>query len=307
MKLTVRCGFCVRGGCQFRADCRRTKRLAEFGSARIESVAPTDLRGDARDKEVFTFGSGATDAAVVSGDSGNVGAADGDGDFGFRVVGATPESAKALAFGRRKVGVVKRPWRWRERVVLVVLVRLVRWRRGRRWWGRRWISSSLYVPKPRRKEEKEKRKEKVAVKAAVDAAEKTAEGDPGAAEAAAVTAVLRAAKLRGLEVLTIGSDPIDKISETAEKEKAADAAEKTMCPLVAAMLAVETTKATMIVEAADAAEEKAAAVAAAAAADRKKTKTLLEMRAIQQDRKKTGEKAEDRAERLRKSLANSMW
>ena len=39
----------------------------------------------------------------------------------------------------------------------------------------------------------------------------------------------------------------------------------------------------------------------------KKTKTLLEMRAVQQDRKKTTEKAEDRAERLRKSLANSMW
>ena len=53
-----------------------------------ESVAPIDLRGDARDardKEVFTFGSGETNAAVVSGDSGNVGAADGDGDFGFRV------------------------------------------------------------------------------------------------------------------------------------------------------------------------------------------------------------------------------
>ena len=60
-------------------------------------------------KEGFTFGSGAANAAVVSGDSGNVGAADGDGQFGFRVVGATPESAKVLAFGRRKVGVVKRP------------------------------------------------------------------------------------------------------------------------------------------------------------------------------------------------------
>ena len=106
-KLAVRCGFFVWGECQFGADCRRTKRLAEFGSTRIESVAPTDLRGDARDKEVFTFGSGAADAAVVSGDNGNVGGADGDGDSGFRVVGA--EGAKAQAFGRKRVGVVKRP------------------------------------------------------------------------------------------------------------------------------------------------------------------------------------------------------
>ena len=82
----------------------------------------------ARDKEVFTFGSGAADAAVIStciGDSVNVGAADDDENFGFRVVGATPESAKAIhsiweeegwcgeeaigGGGRRKVGVAKRP------------------------------------------------------------------------------------------------------------------------------------------------------------------------------------------------------
>ena len=69
--------------CQFGA-----KRLAEFVSTRIESVAPTNLRGCVRDKEAFTFGSGAADAAVASGDSGNVGAAGGDGDFGFGAAGA---------------------------------------------------------------------------------------------------------------------------------------------------------------------------------------------------------------------------
>ena len=38
--------------------------------------------------------------------------------------------------------------------------------------------------------------------------------------------------MRDLEVLTIGSDPIDKTSEAADKEKAADtAAELSVCPL----------------------------------------------------------------------------
>ena len=80
------------------------------------------------------------------------------------------------------------------------------------------------------------------------------------------------------------------------------------------MLVVKTAEAAEAVEAAISAEEKAAvaaaegaAAAATATADRKETKTLLEIRALQQDRKKTTEKAEDRAERLRKSLANSMW
>ena len=62
-----------------------------------------------------------------------------------------------------------------------------------------------------------------------------------------------------------------------------------------------------------AAEEAAAATAeeAVAAAGRQqqriRTKGLLEMRAMQQDRKKTAEKAEDKAERLKKSLVESMW
>ena len=116
--------------------------------------------------------------------------------------------------------------------------------------------------------------------------------------------------MRDLEVLSIWSNHIDKTSEAADSEQTRDAAEKIMCPLVAAMLVVKTAEAAEAVEAAISAEEKAAVAAAegaAATADRKETKTLLEMRAIQQDRKKTTEKAEDRAERLRKSLANSMW
>ena len=63
--------------------------------------------------------------------------------------------------------------------------------------------------------------------------------------------------MRDLEVLTIGSDPIDKPSEATNKEKAADTTtELAVCPLVAVMVAVETTKA------AEAEKEKAATVAA---------------------------------------------
>ena len=77
-------------------------------------------------------------------------------------------------------------------------------------------------------------------------------------------------------------------------------------------MVVETAEAAEAEEAAVSSEEKAAPVAAeeaaaAATADKRKAKTLLEMRAVQQDRKKTTEKAKDRAERLRESLAQSMW
>jgi len=108
-----------------------------------------------------------------------------------------------------------------------------------------------------------KKNEKTAVKAAADAAEKAVESDSGAAEAAAEAVVVRVGKLRDLEALTIGSDPIHNTSEAANKEKAEDTtaefAMTLMCPLVAAMLAVETTKAA---EAAKAEKEKAAAIAA---------------------------------------------
>jgi hypothetical protein len=170
-------------------------------------------------------------------------------------------------------------------------------------------------PKPKVKEKEEKKKEKTAVMAAADATDEAVESDSRAAEATAGAVAVRDDKLRDLEVLTIGSDPIDKTSEETIAEKAAaDAAEKVVCPLVAAMVttgekdAKEIATVTMV-----AAEEAAAATAeeAVAAAGRQqqriRTKGLLEMRAMQQDRKKTAEKAEDKAERLKKSLVESMW
>jgi hypothetical protein len=174
------------------------------------------------------------------------------------------------------------------------------------------VDITFLPPKPKEKV-KEKRKEKAAMRAAVDAAEKAAEGDSGAAGAAAESGVVRGGNLRDLEVLTIGSDPIVKISkETADKEKAADAAGGTrQCPLVAAMVTAEVAKAAEVKGkekvAALAAEEAAAAAGRQQQYQRISTKWMLEMRAVQQDRKKTAEKAEDKAERLRKSLVESMW
>ena len=176
------------------------------------------------------------------------------------------------------------------------------------------VDITFLLPKPKEKV-KEKRREKAAVRAAVDAAEKAAEGGSGAAEAAVEAAVVRADKLRDLEVLTIGSDPIVKISEeTGDKEKAAGAARGARkCSLVAAMVTAGAAKAAAVKETAVAAGKAAATSAekAAATVDRaecqQKTKTLLEMRAVQQDRKKISEKAEDKVERLRKCLEQSMW
>ena len=173
------------------------------------------------------------------------------------------------------------------------------------WWRRRWTSPFSFLSQ---KEEEKKEK------ATVNAAGEAAEDDSGAAGAAAEAAVVRAKKIRDSEVLSIWSNHIDKTSEATDSEETTDAAEKTMCPLVATILVVKTAEAAEAVEAAVSAEEKAAvataegaAAAATAIADRKETKTLLEMRAVQQDMKKTNEKAEDGSERLRKSLANSMW
>ena len=119
-------------------------------------------------------------------------------------------------------------------------------------------------------------------------------------------------KLRDLEVLSIWSNHINKTSEeTADKEQTA--AGSVQCALLGAVLAAEAAKAA---EAAEVDKEKVATIAteeAAAAAGRQQhykrlsTKGMLEMRAVQQDRKKTTEKAEDKAERLRKSLVESMW
>ena len=83
---------------------------------------------------------------------------------------------------------------------------------------------TFLLPKPKEKV-KEKGKEKAAVKAVADAANETAEDDSGAAGAAAESVVVRDGKLRDLEVLSIWSNHIDKISEeTTDKEQTADAA-----------------------------------------------------------------------------------
>ena len=169
------------------------------------------------------------------------------------------------------------------------------------------VDISFSLPKPKAKTVKEK---KAAVKAA---AEEAAEDDSGATGAAAESVVVRGGKLRDLEVLTIGSDPIDKTSEAAEK--AADtAAEKAVCPLVAAMLAGETAETSEAVKAekekiAVAAEEEATAAATAEdqrwqKGQRIQTKSLL---AMKRDNRKVVETDEERVERLKQGLVQSMW
>ena len=101
------------------------------------------------------------------------------------------------------------------------------------------IMITFSLPKPNVKKKKEKKKEKTAVKAAADAAEQAAEDDSGAAEVAAETVVVRGGGLRDLEVLSIGSDPIDKTSEAADRAQTAGTMQ---CPLVAAMVTAEAAK-----------------------------------------------------------------
>ena len=71
------------------------------------------------------------------------------------------------------------------------------------------------------------------MKAAADATEEAAESESEAAVAAAAID----GKLRDLEVLTMGSDPINKTSEAADTEQTTDkVAELVVCPLVATMV-----------------------------------------------------------------------
>jgi hypothetical protein len=307
-KLAMRCGFCARGECRFGEDCKRAKRVEEIVGMKAKSVAPTDLGDDV----CAGAGGEAKDAAVAEADNGNGRTAEKktvDKDVGH---GAEAMDRRHFVFGRRRVGVVKRP----------SAVEVAGGVGGAGAFGalapaeeevaEEEVDITFLLPKPKVKVKKEKRKEKAAVKAAVDAAEKAAEGDsgPGAAEAA----VVRAGKLRDLEVLTIGSDPIDKISEeTADKEKAADAAEKAVCPLVAAMLAVEAavTSEAVKVEKENVAATAEEAVAAATAEDQRnsrgqriQTKSLL---AMKRDNAKAVETAEERAERFKKGLESCLW
>ena len=175
------------------------------------------------------------------------------------------------------------------------------------------VDITFLLPKPKEKV-KEKRKEKAAMRAAVDAAEKAAEDDSGAAGAAAELVVVRGGKLRDLEVLTIWSNHTDKISEAADSEQTADAGGGAkQCPLVAAMVAAEATKAAEVKGkekvAAVAAEEAAAAAATEDQRFRKgqriETIGLLQMKSKEAEKKK--ETVEERAERLRKCLEQSLW
>ena len=104
-KLAVRCGFCARGECRFGADCKRAKRVEEIVVMRPKSVAPTDLG----DGVCVGAGGEAADAAVAEADSGNGRTAEKktvDKDMGH---GAEAVDRRPFVFGRRRVGVARRP------------------------------------------------------------------------------------------------------------------------------------------------------------------------------------------------------
>ena len=82
------------------------------------------------------------------------------------------------------------------------------------------VNITFLPPQPKEKMS-EKKNENAAVKAVADAAERAAEDASGAAEAAAGAVVVRDEKLRDLEVLSIWSDHIDKISEETAADTAA--------------------------------------------------------------------------------------
>ena len=175
------------------------------------------------------------------------------------------------------------------------------------------VDITLLPPKPKKKEKAKETKQKAVVKAATDAAEEAAEGESGAAGAGAESVVVRGAKLRVLEVLSLWSDHIEKTSKEAVDKKQTTA-RSMQCTLVAAMLAAEAAKA------AEAEREKAAAVAAeeatatATTEDKRRqkgqmirTKGLLGMKAAKKDNGKVVETVEEKSQRLRKSLAESLW
>ena len=311
-KLAVRCGFCARGECRFGEDCKRAKRVGEIVGMRAEPVAPTDSGDDV----CAGAGGETTDAAeavVRVGGSSDEKATKG-GETRYGGVG-TKAVDGPFVFGRRRVGVVRRPSAVEEAggVGGAGAFGALASRLEEREEEEEEVDITFSLPKPKEKV-KEKRKEKAAVKVAVGAAERAAESDSGAAEAAAVAAVTADGKLRDFEVLSVWSNHIDKTSEAAEKatEKVA---EKAVCPMVAAMLAVGTAEASDAVEAK---KEKVAAVHAAAEeaattedqrfrkGQRIETKGLLRLKAAETANKKK-ETVEEQAERLRKSLAQSMW
>ena len=190
-KLAVRCGFCVRGECRFGADCTRSKRVAEFVAMGSKSVAPTDLGSDV----CAGAGGEAKDVAAATADSNIERTAENGGEIRFEVGAKTVEGP--FVFGRRRVGVVKRP----------SVVEGAGGVGGAGAFGalaslekdevEEPVNITFLLPKPRGNEKKEKKKEKAAVNAAVNAAEQTAgedaEMDSEAAETATKAAVVAAA------------------------------------------------------------------------------------------------------------------
>ena len=311
-KLAVRCGFCARGECRFGEDCKRAKRVGEIVGMRAEPVAPTDSGDDV----CAGAGGETTDAAEavvrVGGSSDKRTKKGGETRYGG--VG-TKAVDGPFVFGRRRVGVVRRPSAVEEAGgvggagAFGALASRLEEREEEE------VDITFSLPKPKEKV-KEKRKEKAAVKVAVGAAERAAESDSGAAEAAAVAAVTADGKLRDFEVLSVWSNHIDKTSEkTADKEQTAAGSVK--CALVGAMLAAEAVKAA---EAAEVGKEKAVAIAAeeatatATAEDQRcqkgqriQTKGLLEMRLKKKSNERVVETAEERAARFKEGLESCLW
>ena len=183
-----------------------------------ESVAPTDLgRGTPE-----SVGDEERDAATVSGGSVNGEAADSDGDFGFRLVGAAAEGI--FSFGaRRRVGVARRPSAMVDAGCVGGAGAFGALASADEEVSEEEVDITFLPSKPKKKEKAKETKKKKAVKAAADAAEDAS----GAAGAVADTVVVRGGKLRDLEVLSIQSDHIDKTSEETIAEKAAaDATER---------------------------------------------------------------------------------
>ena len=190
-KLAVRCGFCARGECQFGVDCRRSKRVAEFVAMGSKSVAPTDLGSD-----VCAGAGGVTkDAAAAKADS-NDWETENSAEVRFEGSNASVAHWKPFVFGRRKVGVVKKPSVVEgaggvgDAGAFGALASLEKDEVEEP------VNITFLLPKPRGNEKKQMKKEKAAVNAVEQTAGDDAEMDLEAAETAAKAAVVAAAGVR---------------------------------------------------------------------------------------------------------------
>ena len=291
-KLAVRCGFCARGECRFGADCKRAKRVAEFVAMGSKSVAPTDLGSDV----CADAGGEAKDVAAATADSGNERTAENGGEIRFGEVGAKTVEGP-FVFGRRRVGVVKRP----------SVVEGAGGVGGAGAFGalvsvekdevEEPVNITFLLPKPRGNERKEKKKEKAAVNAVEQTAGDDAEMDLEAAETAAKAAVVAAAGVRKLvrfedserAVVKVGRLPVEgEVAEEAavsaagvKGDAARTAAEKAALANSAAEMKGDVAK--------TAAEQKAERAEAETAAEKKRElewdKREAEMETVRQRQK----------------------